>query len=186
MRSYRNLVAVSALALALAACGGPEEEAEDVAAAEAEDAAETGAEEATAEGEEAATEGEEATTEEAGEEEEVAPATTPTPTPTPTATVAAAPATPPAAFTQCQVCHSVEAGQNGIGPSLAGVFGRKSAQVSGFSYTDGMRNANLTWNQATLDRYLANPSGVVPGTTMAVGPLDAAQRTAIINYLKTL
>ncbi len=185
MRNYHHLVAVSALALALAACGGPEETSEDVAAIEAEEAAETGTEEAVAEGEEAATEGEEAAAEEAGEEEKAAePAATPTPTPT--ATVAAAPATPPASFTQCQVCHSIEAGKNGIGPSLAGVFGRKSAQISSFSYTDGMRSANLTWNQATLDRYLANPQGVVPGTTMAVGPLDAAQRSAIINYLKML
>jgi len=185
MRNNRNLAAVSVLALALAACDGLEEEAEATAAVEAEEAVETGAEEAyAAEGEEAATEGEEA-----GEEEEAAePAATPTPTPTPsaTATVAAAPATPPASFTQCQVCHAVQAGQNGIGPSLAGVFGKKAGQVAGFSYTDGMRSANLTWDQATLDRYLANPQGVVPGTTMAVGPLNAAERTAIINYLKTL
>lgn len=185
MRTHRNLVAVSALALALAACGGTEEEAEDVAAIEAEEATEVDATEA--EGEEATTEeaeGEEA----AGEEEAEEPAAeaTPTPKPTPTATVAAAPVGPPPSFTQCQVCHSVEAGQNGIGPSLAGVFGRKAASVSGFSYTDGMRSSNLTWNQANLDRYLANPSGVVPGTTMAVGPLDASQRSAIINYLKTL
>lgn len=183
MRTNRHLVAVSALALALAACGGPEEEADDVAAAEAEEAMEVDTTEA--EGEDAASEdaeGEDAAAEEGAEEPEAEA----TPTPTPTATVAAAPAGPPASFTQCQVCHAVQPGQNGIGPSLAGVFGRRAAAVSGFSYTDGMRNSGLTWNEANLDRYLANPSGVVPGTTMAVGPLDAAQREAIIDYLKTL
>lgn len=93
---------------------------------------------------------------------------------------------PPAAFTQCRVCHSVEPGQNGIGPSLAGIYGQRAGQVAGFTYTAGMRSSGLTWNDATLDRYLSDPQGVVPGTTMAIGPLDAAQRRAIIAYLKTL
>ncbi len=99
---------------------------------------------------------------------------------------AAAPSVPPASFTQCQVCHQTAPGQNGIGPSLAGVFGRKAAAVSNFSYTAGMRSSGLSWNEANLDRYIANPSAVVPGTTMAVGSLSDADRAAIIDYLKTL
>lgn len=93
---------------------------------------------------------------------------------------------PPAAFTQCRVCHSVAPGQNGIGPSLAGVHGNRAGTVAGYGYTDGMRTSGLTWNDATLDRYLADPQGVVPGTMMAIGPLDATQRRAIIAYLKTI
>lgn len=186
MRTIRNLAAVSVLALALSACGGPAEEDEAVVD-EAEDVAEAaditdGEEVAAADGEDEAAEEVEETAEEPEAEETPAPAATPTPTPT----QAAAPVGPPASFTQCQICHAVEPGQNGIGPSLAGVFGRGAGSVTGFSYTEGMRSSGLTWNQATLDRYLADPSGVVPGTTMAVGPLDAAQRRAIIEYLKTL
>ena len=94
--------------------------------------------------------------------------------------------TPPAAFTQCRVCHSVSPGQNGIGPSLAGIHGNRAGAVAGFTYTDGMRTSGLTWNDATLNRYLTDPQGTVPGTMMAIGPLDATQRAAIIAYLKTL
>ncbi|NIQ93563.1 MAG: cytochrome c family protein, partial [Desulfuromonadales bacterium] len=74
----------------------------------------------------------------------------------------------------------------GIGPSLAGVVGRRSAAIAGFSYSPAMRGANLTWNEGTLDRYLGDPAGVVPGTTMALPGLPADDRAEVIAYLKTL
>ncbi len=126
---------------------------------------------------------------------DVSPSETATPSPTPSATDTVdemAPPPPPAvaaapaAFTQCRVCHAVEPGQNGIGPSLAGVVGRRAGTAAGFSYSDDMSALGTTWNDGTLDRYLADPSGMVPSTTMAIGPLDATQRRAIIAYLKTL
>ena len=74
-----------------------------------------------------------------------------------------------------------------IGPSLAGVFGRRAGTLPGFEFSQAMKDSGLTWNQANLDRYLTDPRGVVPGTTMAYGGVkDAAQRQAVINYLKTL
>jgi cytochrome c2 len=95
--------------------------------------------------------------------------------------------TAPPAFALCRACHSTEAGENGIGPSLAGVFGAKSAHVASFDYSEAMAGAGLTWNEATLNRYLENPTGVVPGTTMSfAGVRNEAQRKAIIDYLKTL
>jgi cytochrome c len=93
---------------------------------------------------------------------------------------------PPAAFATCGVCHSVAPGQNMIGPSLAGVVGRRSGTVPGFSYSAGAKDTHITWNEGTLDRYLADPSAVIPGTTMPAPGVDAAQRRAIIAYLKTL
>jgi cytochrome c2 len=90
-------------------------------------------------------------------------------------------------FNQCAACHSTERGEHGIGPSLAGVFGRRAGTAAGFEFTQAMKDSGLTWNQAGLDRYLTDPRGVVPGTTMAYnGVKDAAQRQAVINYLKTL
>lgn len=172
MRHIRRFAAASVLVLALAACGGPSEDegTDDLAT---EDAAAPG---------------------EAMPAPDASPSDTATPTPTPSATETVdemapppqAAATAPAAFTQCRVCHAVEPGENGIGPSLAGVVGRRAGTAAGFTYTEGMRGLNQTWNDGTLDRYLADPSGVVPGTTMAIGPLDAGQRRAIIAYLKTL
>ena len=93
----------------------------------------------------------------------------------------------PLAFIPCMSCHSVTPGQNGIGPSLAGVFGRKAASAPGFEYSDAMKASGKTWDEATLDTYLANPMGVVPGTRMTyMGQSDPAKRKEVIEYLKTL
>jgi cytochrome c len=93
----------------------------------------------------------------------------------------------PAAFAQCAACHSVEAGKNGVGPSLAGVFGSKAGSVAGYTYTPANMNSGLTWDEATLDEYLTAPMKKIPGTKMSyAGMADAAQRKALIDYLKTL
>ena len=93
----------------------------------------------------------------------------------------------PIAFIPCMSCHAVTPGQNGIGPSLAGVFGRKAASAPGFEYSAAMKASGKTWDEATLDIYLTNPMGVVPGTRMTyMGQTDPAKRKAVIEYLKTL
>ncbi len=93
----------------------------------------------------------------------------------------------PAAFAQCAACHSVEPGKNGVGPSLAGVFGSKAGSVAGYVYSPANKNSGLTWDEATLDTYLTAPMKTVPGTKMSyAGMGDAAQRAAIIAYMKTL
>ena len=90
-------------------------------------------------------------------------------------------------FGRCKACHAVEPGKNGIGPTLAGIWGDKAGVVPGFEFSEAMKNSGLTWNQANLDRYLTDPRGVVPGTKMAFGGVkDAGKRQEIINYLKTL
>ncbi len=91
------------------------------------------------------------------------------------------------AFVQCKACHSVIAGQNRIGPSLAGVVGRKSASVAGFSYSAAMKAKGVSWTDANLDTYLAMPAVYVKGTKMAfAGIADANKRKDVIAYLKTL
>ena len=62
------------------------------------------------------------------------------------------------AFVQCKACHSVVKGQNRIGPSLAGVVGRKSASVAGFSYSAAMKAKGVSWTEANLDTYLTKPA----------------------------
>lgn len=43
----------------------------------------------------------------------------------------------------------------------------------------------LVWDAATLDRFLADPRGLVPGTKMGfAGIADAAERADLIAYLK--
>jgi cytochrome c len=93
----------------------------------------------------------------------------------------------PDVFKQCQACHSAEPGKNGIGPSLAGVYGTKAGDVAGFDFSDAMKNSGLKWDAATLDKYLTSPQTVVPGTRMAFAGLkDSDKRQAVIAYLKAI
>ena len=87
----------------------------------------------------------------------------------------------------CSICHSVQPGKNMVGPSLFGIVGRKTGSVPGFHYSPANQNANLTWDQATLDKYLQSPRTVIPGTLMTYGGLkDDARRADLIAYLATL
>ncbi|MFN3515954.1 MAG: c-type cytochrome, partial [Novosphingobium sp.] len=98
----------------------------------------------------------------------------------PTAAATTAAGGKPAAFAQCAACHAVEPGKHGVGPSLAGVYGTKSGELAGYAFSDAMKAANLTWDDATLDAYLTNPMKMVPGTKMTFAGLpDAAKRKEI-------
>ena len=97
------------------------------------------------------------------------------------------PGQPPIAFAACSSCHAVTPGQNGIGPSMAGVFGRKAGSDPSFVYSEAMKTSGKVWDEATLDAWLSNPMGMVPGTKMTyMGQSDPAKRAATIAYLKTL
>ena len=90
------------------------------------------------------------------------------------------------AFGACAVCHSID-GSAGTGPTLKGVVGRKSGSVPGFRYSRGMKNAGVSWDADTLDRYLADPQSVVPGNVMPFsGVKDRDERARIIAYLISL
>ena len=86
----------------------------------------------------------------------------------------------------CAVCHATTPGENKIGPSLAGIVGSKSGTVPGFNFSTAMKEANVTWDDANLDKYLANPSGFVHGTKMFVNLPSETDRANVIAYLNTL
>ena len=87
----------------------------------------------------------------------------------------------------CGVCHTVEVGKNKIGPSLAGVVGRKAGSLEGFKYSEAMKNANVTWSDETLDKYLTDPKAFVPGNRMTfAGVKKAEDRKAVIAYLASI
>ncbi|KAI0124891.1 cytochrome c-like domain-containing protein [Xylariales sp. AK1849] len=88
--------------------------------------------------------------------------------------------------TRCAQCHTLKEGEgNKIGPSLHGLFGRKSGQVEGFSYTDANKSKGVTWEEPTLFDYLENPKKYIPGTKMAFGGLKKEKdRNDLITFLK--
>jgi cytochrome c len=91
-------------------------------------------------------------------------------------------------FGQCMACHSVRPAEHLTGPSLAHVFNRKAATVEGFMrYSDALKGAAIIWNEAALDKWLANPGKLVPGTTMTYPGMKAPQaRQDLIAYLKAV
>jgi cytochrome c len=91
-----------------------------------------------------------------------------------------------AIFAHCAGCHSNKPGENRFGPSLAGVFGRKSATAPGYSYSSAMKGLNVTWDEKTLDEYLQGPGKFVRGTKMIYSVPAEKDRQDVIAYLKTL
>jgi cytochrome c len=91
-------------------------------------------------------------------------------------------------FRQCMACHSVEPGEHRTGPSLAHVLNNKVGSAEGFMrYSDAMKRADLVWNEATLDKWLANPERLLPGTSMTFpGLKETKDRQDVIAYLKAV
>jgi len=89
-------------------------------------------------------------------------------------------------FAKCKVCHQIgEGAKNALGPDLNGVVGRKAGSAPGYNYSAANKNSGLTWDEATLKRYLKDPRGVVPGTKMIFpGLSNEKDIDNVIAYLK--
>ncbi len=89
-------------------------------------------------------------------------------------------------FNKCRSCHTITADKmNMTGPHLYGVFGRHSASVADYPYSDAMKAHNVVWDFDTLDIYLKSPQTVVKGTKMGfMGIENDTDRHNLIAYLK--
>lgn len=92
------------------------------------------------------------------------------------------------AFQRCGGCHSLRADDSqSTAPSLHGVFGRRAGTAEGFAYSPALREAGrrgLIWDEPTLARFLEDPEAVVPGTAMPYQGGPAAERAAVIDFLR--
>ena len=88
-------------------------------------------------------------------------------------------------FVRCRACHMIDQEQNRLGPHLVGVFGREAGAVEGYTYSPAMQEADVVWDEETLDAYLADPRGYIPGNKMAfVGLRNEEERANLIAYLE--
>jgi cytochrome c len=86
----------------------------------------------------------------------------------------------------CRTCHTLKEGDNRLGPNLHKIIGRKAGSLSNYSYSSAMKGADLTWDKATLDRFIANPDQVVNGHGMKPygGIASTEERAKIIAFLE--
>jgi cytochrome c len=89
-----------------------------------------------------------------------------------------------ALYQACSACHSVD--ENDLGPKHRGVVGRQAGSVPDYTYSAALKNSGITWDAQSLDRWLSNPSALVPGTKMYFRVDDPQRRADLIAYLTTL
>ena len=104
--------------------------------------------------------------------------------PAPAAAAGGDPAAGRQVFRKCQACHSLEPGKNILGPSLAGIIGRKAGSEAGYNYSPALKQADIVWDAGSLDAYLADPARTVPGNRMPFPGLKTENdRKDIIAFL---
>jgi cytochrome c len=85
-------------------------------------------------------------------------------------------------YARCLACHALA--YDRVGPRHCGLFGRLAGSASGYEYSPAMKNSHITWDAKALDRFLAKPLAMVPGSTMTYdGVPDPNERADLIAYL---
>lgn len=85
----------------------------------------------------------------------------------------------------CRACHAMEPGRNGTGPYLHGVVGRPINAAEGFNYSGALSALGDEWTVEALSRFIENPRGTAPGTTMAYnGMRNRSDRLNLIAYMQ--
>jgi len=84
----------------------------------------------------------------------------------------------------CKTCHSMEPGKHGLGPSLAGIVGKKSASQD-FTKYKALVGSDIIWDEANISAWIEDPKKIIGKTSTMVAKMkDPEDRAAIIEYLK--
>ena len=88
----------------------------------------------------------------------------------------------------CRTCHTTSEGDNRLGPHLYKIVGRKAGSLPNYGYSSAMKSADFVWDEAKLNRFIANPDEIVPGNNMKPygGLASADDRAKIIAFLRSL
>lgn len=88
----------------------------------------------------------------------------------------------------CRECHTVDRGDNRLGPTLYDVVGRKAGSLAGFpNFSSAVQDSGIVWDAASLDKWIADPEAFLPDNNMRpfAGVTDAKERALIISYLES-
>lgn len=81
----------------------------------------------------------------------------------------------------CWVCHDLAGTVKKVGPSLLGVYGRRSGLATGYQGSPAMISAAIVWDDRSIAAFLRDPVGFVPGNRM-VSP-GVQNRDALADLL---
>lgn len=87
-------------------------------------------------------------------------------------------------YAECIACHAMQEGVQGVGPSLAGIAGRRAAAIEGFRYSPALRRASIAWTAQNLDAFIADPQKLIPGNRMPYSGLaQERDRADLVAWL---
>ena len=90
---------------------------------------------------------------------------------------------------KCERCHDIGtiSQRKAYGPNLFGVVGRKAGTLEAFAYSKALRESGLVWTEEQLRAWMANNTGLLPGTRMRhVGITDPGEQDLLLAYLQSL
>ncbi|MAG30022.1 MAG: cytochrome C [Deltaproteobacteria bacterium] len=85
----------------------------------------------------------------------------------------------------CWTCHDLAGVVKKVGPSLQGVYGRRSGLAPGHGGSPAMISASIVWDDRSLAAFLRDPAGFVPGNRMvSPGIRDVKSLSDLLFYLR--
>ena len=82
----------------------------------------------------------------------------------------------------CADCHSID--KNDVGPMHKGLVGRKAGSVPGYDYSAELKSSGIVWTEENLDKWLNDPTQMVPDTKMLFSVESPQDRADLIAFLK--